>query len=130
MMLRIEMRRMLTMPLGIAAALVFAGPGLAQTYTPPPAPSTAPAEAPKSGGTKPAHLRHMSGEIVSIDASAKTLTVKKAGKTAHEMKLTIAAGAEASLAGLKPGDHVRVGYATEKGQSVAESIAAAPAAHK
>ena len=129
-MLRIEMRRMLTMPLGIVAALVFAGPGLAQTYTPPPAPSTAPAEAPKSGGTKPAHLRHVSGEIVSIDASAKTLTVRREGWRAHEMTLTVAAGAENSLAGLKPGDHVRVGYATEKGQSVAESIAAAPAAHK
>ena len=46
------------------------------------------------------------------------------------MTLTIAAGAEASLAGLKPGDHVRVGYETEKGQPVAESIAAAPAGHK
>jgi hypothetical protein len=126
-MMKLKMKRGLAIPLGIVTALALAGPGLAQTSTPPASPSTTPAEAPKSGAAKHAHLRHVMGEVVSVDVSARTLTVKRTAKPADELKLTVDAAAADHLAGVKPGDHVTVRYARENGELVARSIA--PASH-
>jgi hypothetical protein len=74
------MKRILVIPFGIMTALVLAGPGLAQTSTPPASPSTTPAETSKSGSAQHVRLRHVKAEVVSVDASARTLTVKKTAK--------------------------------------------------
>ena len=64
------------------------------------------------------------GEVVSVDATAKTITVKHivSGKSAD---MTFGAGekAAAELGTLKAGDHVRVAYADVDGKPVASTIA-------
>ncbi len=64
------------------------------------------------------------GEIVSVDATAKTITLKHVVNGKSEDK-TFGAGekAVAELGTLKAGDHVRVAYAEVDGKPVASTIA-------
>ena len=106
------------------------------TTTTTPAPSTAPA-APAASATpaaKPAtttapktvapKLKTVLGEVVSVDATAKTVTVKHTVSGKSE-DMTFGAGekAAAALGKLKAGDHVRVAYADVDGKPVASTIA-------
>ena len=85
--------------------------------------------------SKPA-THHITGDIVSVDATAKTLTVKEKEK---EMTFTLADngkvtvhGKTGSLDQLKAGDHVSVRYMEKDGASIAEnvSVVKAPAPKK
>jgi len=88
----------------------------------PAAPAVKPATttAPKMAAPK---LKYMSGEVVSVDATAKTLIVKHtvSGKS-EDMTLGAGEKAAASLGTLKAGDHVRVAYADVDGKPTASSI--------
>ncbi len=114
--------------------LSLTGLALAQSQTAPPATGTPPAIAPpaapaqakpsaaKQAG-KAAGVRHMAGEVVSVNADTKSITVKRTGKRkAKEQTFSVTGDAAGHLADFKPGDSVRVGYADEAGKRVAQSV--------
>jgi Cu/Ag efflux protein CusF len=108
----------ITIPVAVLAAAVV--PSYAQTASPAiPPPATAPQTAPK-----PAHLKTLKGEIVSVDEFAKTFTLKHmVDKKAHEITFSAEGKALAKLTKIKPGDHLKVTYAQMGERPVATTIA-------
>ena len=98
--------------------------------TPAPAAPAAPATPAVKPATTPApktvapKLKTVLGDVVSVDATAKTLTVKHTVSGKSE-DMTFGAGekAAATLGTLKAGDHVRVAYADVDGKPMASTIA-------
>ncbi|MBW8876174.1 MAG: copper-binding protein [Acidobacteria bacterium] len=77
-----------------------------------------------SASTKQYHRMH--GEIASIDATAKTFTVKHGNDTStfgtdNSTKYR-GAGKEISIADLKVGDDVRVSFTEQEGQKIAARV--------
>jgi hypothetical protein len=118
--------------------LSLAGVVLAQSSAPPQA-----SDAPPASGTPPtavtppqsvmpsatrpagkaAGLRHMGGQVVSVNSDARTMTVMHTGKKkTKQLTFTLAGDAAAHLADFKPGDSVRVGYVGDVGALVAQSV--------
>jgi hypothetical protein len=63
------------------------------------------------------------GEVVAVDQAAKTVTIKYMVQSKpREATFSAEEQAAPTLANLKPGDHVRVGYHKEQGQLIAHSI--------
>jgi len=103
------------------------------TTTPATTPAPAAPATPATPAVKPAtttapktvapKLKFVNGEVVSVDATAKTLTVKHTVSGKSE-DMTFGAGekAAAALGTLKAGDHVRVAYADVDGKPTASSI--------
>jgi len=108
----------ITIPVAVLAA--SAVPSYAQTASPAiPPRATAPQTAPK-----PAHLKTLKGEIVSVDDFAKTFTLKHmVDKKAHEITFSAEGKALAKLTKIKPGDHLKVTYAQMGERPVATTIA-------
>ena len=115
---------------GFAAAQT-AAPAPAAPTTTPAAPAAKPADPVKPAAkatdkaAKPAmKAKTVVGEVVSVDAAAKTVTVKHTVKGKSE-EMTIGAGekAVATLGDLKAGDQVRVAYAEVDGKPTASTIA-------
>lgn len=103
-------------PVVVLAAAV--APGSAQTSPATPPPVTAPHTA-----QKPAHLKTLRGELVSVDEFAKTFTMKHmVDKKAQEITFSAEGKALAALAKIKPGDHLRVTYAQMGERPVATTI--------
>ncbi len=83
----------------------------------------------------PAKVNQISGEVVAVDAKAKTLTVKGAK---GDVALSLEEKSSVKLADIKTGDRVVVKYKEMDGKNVAISVAkkaaekkeAAPAAPK
>jgi len=120
------------------AILSVTGLALAQTQAAPPATATPPAAAaPAAASTaakpaaKAAGLKHMAGEVVSVSADSKSLTVKHTGKKkAKELTFSLSGDAAAHVGDFKPGDSVRVGYVQEAGKLVAQTVTHGKAAAK
>jgi len=94
---------------------------------PAPAPEkkeAAPAKAEKKASAK---VKQVTGEVVAVDAAAKTLTIK--GKKG-EVALSVDEKAAAKLADVKVGDKATVKYKEMDGKNVASSITAKKAAAK
>lgn len=121
----------------IAGSLTLAtlsGAAMAQSGTTAPATPAAPAAKPAETVTKAPEAtktvapkmktKSLLGEVVSVDATGKTLTVKHTVKGKSE-ETTIGAGEKAAavLGTLKAGDHVRVAYADVDGKPMASTIA-------
>jgi Cu/Ag efflux protein CusF len=89
-----------------------------------PATPAAPAAKPAAPKTAAPKLKTVTGEVVSVDAAAKTVTVKHTVSGKSE-DMTFGAGekAAAALGTLKAGDHVRVAYAEVDGKPMASTIA-------
>ncbi|MCL4477290.1 MAG: hypothetical protein M1508_13900 [Nitrospirae bacterium] len=75
----------------------------------------------------PAKVKQVTGEVVAVDAKAKTLTVK--GKKG-DVALSVDEKAAAKLADVKVGDKVTVKYKETDGKNVATSIVGKKAAEK
>lgn len=89
----------------VAAATPFlAGSSVAQTAKPATAPVTTQAAQPK------ARLHTVIGEVVAADAGARTLTMKAGRRNPKELTFAVEDKAASALAGLHPGDRVRVRY--------------------
>jgi len=113
------------------------GVALAQSGTAAPAPAAKPA-APATSATpaaapaaKPAEtakpapkMKHVVGDVVSVDTTAKTLTLKHTVNGKSE-EMTLGSGEKTAevLGTLKAGDHVQVAYAEMDGKPVASTIA-------
>jgi Cu/Ag efflux protein CusF len=121
----------------IAGSLTLAtlsGAALAQSGTAAPAAPAAPATpaAKPAEPVKPAakttapklKAKTLTGEVVSVDAAGKTVTLKHTVKGKPE-EVTIGAGEKtaAILGTLKAGDQVRVAYADVDGKPMASTIA-------
>ena len=104
------MRKTAAFLTGALAAAALIGPAFAADTS---TTSTAPA--------KMAVQRHLTAEVVAVNAEAKTLTVKRSPK-AKEMTLAVDPAAATSLADLKAGDRVKVTYQDEHGQLTAKTI--------
>jgi len=113
------------------------GAALAQSGTAAPAPAAKPA-APATSATpaaapaaKPAEtakpapkMKHVVGDVVSVDTTAKTLTLKHTVNGKSE-EMTLGSGEKTAevLGTLKAGDHVQVAYAEIDGKPMASTIA-------
>ena len=105
-------------------ALAFAGVSFAQATPATPATPASPAKKEVKKVEKPKATR-ITGEIVSLDAKAGTLTVKVNGK---EMSFTAETkGAKSALGKVKVGEQVRVSYTEKGGKLIAHSVTQAKA---
>jgi len=117
---------------GTMSLMTLSGAAMAQSGTTttapatPAAPAAKPADPAKPMATKPAetHAKTVTGEVVAVDATAKTLTVKHTvnGKP-EEMTIGAADKNVDLLNTLKAGDHVQVAYADMDGKLMASRIA-------
>ena len=81
------------------------------------------AEMGKTEMSKAAKLHRLAGEVVAVDRTAKTVTIKHMmrGKP-KEATFTVEDNAAASLVNLQPNDRVRLSYHKEQGRLIAQSI--------
>jgi Cu/Ag efflux protein CusF len=88
-----------------------------------PAPAAKPAEPAKATDAAKPKLKTVVGEVVSVDATGKTLVVKHtvSGKS-EDMTFGASEKAATVLGKLKAGDHVRVAYADVDGKPTASTI--------
>ena len=120
------MRKVLVFLTAALMVLSVTGLALAQSQTTPPTaatpaqPATPPAAKPAG---KAAGVKHMAGEVVSVNADTKSLTVMHTGKKkSKELTFTLIGDALGHLTDYKPGDSVRVAYVDEAGKLVAQSV--------
>jgi Cu/Ag efflux protein CusF len=116
------MKKTTVLFVGTLAALLAAGPGLAQTtkdstITTKESTTTAP---PAEKPSKLSMPHRVTGEVVSADASANTLTVKDSKGKNYTFKAD--SDAAARLSDLKAGDRVKVNYKKSHGEMVATKI--------
>jgi hypothetical protein len=124
------MKKTTVLFVGTLAALLAAGPGLAQTtkdttITTKESTTTAP---PADKPSKLAMPHRVTGEVVAADAAANTLTVKDSKGTNYTFKADTDAAPR--LSDLKAGDRVKVNYKKSHGEMVATKIVESPAAAK
>ena len=117
----------------LAAAALFVAPALAGAQapspSPSPSPSPAPTQAPAPSAAEPRADKAMTakGELVKVDADAKTITIKGADGLETEYAYTAAtdvAGFREGVAGLatKSGSKVTVHFTTDMGKKTATKI--------
>ena len=102
----------------VAAAAV---PALAGTvFAQAPKPAAPPAHAEDAAKAAP---KSFTGELVRADQAAKTVTVKHmVDKNPMRLTFGVEDGALSALAGLKPGDQVKVIYVETGGKRIIKSI--------
>ena len=116
------MKNVLKLFLVPLVALAFATVSFAQATPATPATPASPAKKTEVKAEKP-KATHITGEVVSLDAKAGTLTVKTNGK---EMSFTAGAkGAKSALEKVKVGEQVRISYTGKAGKLIAHSVAKA-----
>lgn len=82
-----------------------------------------PAAANENAGHHRLAIRHhVSGEVVAVNADAKSLTVKKSGRRPREYTFNVADAA--TLANVKAGERVRVTYVKSGAERLAEKVVA------
>src|SRR5512135_3490117 len=114
------MKKLMILFAGALAALLLVGPAFADnasSATKEPSKATS-APAAKSGTRKVAAMRHVTGEVVSVNQNAKTLTVKH-GPNGKELTFAVEADGTARLSDLKAGDQVKIGYVKSHKQLMA-----------
>lgn len=110
--------------LAALVTLAFTGVSFAQAKPATPATPAAPEKKAEMKQEKPKAGR-LTGEIVSLDAKAGTLTVKANGK---EMSFTAQTkGAKSALEKVKVGEQVRISYTEKGGKLIAHSVTEAKA---
>ena len=100
----------------VVVGLASVGVASAQTKAPKP-----PAKAAASSTTHAPKPVVTSGEVVSTDATAKTITLKDS--TGASLTLTATGGAVASLAKVKAGDHVSVTHTDTNATKIVKASA-------
>ena len=117
------MKKRIVLPMAILMMLSWAGLSLAQPTTAGPAAQGKTAQVGKAETSSPAKLHHLTGEVVAVDQTAKTVTIKHmVGGKAREATFNVREKAAASLANLQPNDRVRLNYSKEQGRLMAQSI--------
>lgn len=115
----------------LAAAVLFVAPALASAQSPSPSPSPAPAptQAPAPSAAEPRadKAQTAKGELVKVDADAKTITIKGADGVETEFAYTATTdvkGGTEGVAGLatKSGSKVTVHFTSDMGKKTATKI--------
>jgi hypothetical protein len=117
------MRKLVVLPMAALMMLGFAGLSYAQpTTAEPPAQGKMTAMG-KAETSTPGKLHRLAGEVVAVDQTAKTVTIKHMvrGKP-KEATFNVAEQAAPALVDLKPNDRVRLSYDKEQGRLIAQSI--------
>ena len=118
--------RNMTFPALVAA--LFIAPALAGAQSPSPSPAPAPTQAPAPSTAEPkAEKMTAKGELVKVDADAKTITIKGADGVETEFAYTATTdvkGGSDGVAGLatKSGSKVTVHFTTDMGKKTATKI--------
>ena len=121
------MKKVIAIVVSVLFVLSVAGLSFAaeqKAAAPAPAEKAAPAKAEKKA---PAKVKSATGEVVAVDAAAKTLTIK--GKKG-DMAFSVEEKAAAKLADVKMGDKATVKYKEMDGKNVATSVTVKKAAKK
>jgi Cu/Ag efflux protein CusF len=122
------MKKFVAFMVAAAAVPALVGPGFAQTEKKPaPAvtetdkkPATAPAPA-KMDSAREAAVKNLAGEIVAMDQTARTVTVKHmVDKKAAQVTFSVEDAAV--LTPFKAGDHVKVTYAEMGDKRIVKTI--------
>ena len=114
------MKKILSLTLAAAAVVASAAPSLGQA--PKATPATPPAAASKEA-PKAAPVKNLTGELVSMDRAAKTVTVKSMiDKKAAQITFSVDEALFATLPQLKPGDKVKVNYEEMGEKFIAKTI--------
>ena len=121
--------RKITFP-ALAAAAFFVAPALAGAQSPSPSPSPAPTQAPAPAPMaepKADKALTAKGELVKVDADAKTITIKGADGVETEFAYTATTdvkGGSDGVAGLatKSGSKVTVHFTSDMGKKTATKI--------
>jgi Cu/Ag efflux protein CusF len=117
------MMRQIVVPMAMLMMLSCAGLTLAQPATAEPPAQGKMAQMGKVETSSPTRLHHLTGEVVAVDRTAKTVTIKHmVGGKAREATFNVAEKAAASLANLQPNDRVSLSYSKEQGRLMAQSI--------
>src|SRR5262245_12805640 len=126
------MKKILSLVVAVATIPVLVGSSLAQSAKPAAPAATAPepaAKMPRPEGDaakadKPAvTMKTMSAEIVSMDQASKVFTVKHmVEKKSVQVTFSVDESGMATLAKLKPCDHVKVTYEERGDTRIARSI--------
>ena len=117
----------------LAAALAqpaLGTPSAAQTQTQTPAKTQAASTQPAAPRPTKPKLHSVVGEVVSVDAAAKTVSVKTTGKTPKELTFSVDDKAASTLSDLHPGDRISVRYTSTGGHLNATSVAKSAAKTK
>ncbi len=125
------MKKFVAFVVAAAAVPALVGPGFAQTEkkpaTPPAVtetdkkPTSAPAPAKMESTAREAAVKNLAGEIVSMDQTGRTVTVKHmVDKKAAQVTFSVEDAAV--LAPFKAGDHVKVVYAEMGDKRIVKSI--------
>jgi hypothetical protein len=124
--------RKMTFP--VLAAALFVAPALAGAQSPSPSPAPAPTQAPAPSTAEPRadepradKAMTAKGELVKVDATAKTITIKGADGVETEFAYTATTdvkGGPEGVAGLatKSGSKVTVHFTTDMGKKTATKI--------
>jgi hypothetical protein len=117
------MRKRVVLPMAVLMMLSFAGLSIAQPTTAEPSGYGKMAEAAKTEMPKAARLHRLTGEVVAVDQTAKTVTIRHMVRgEPKEATFNVAANAAPWLANLQPNDRVRLSYSKEQGRLMAQSI--------
>jgi hypothetical protein len=113
----------------LAAAALLVAPALAAAQSPSPSPSPAPTQAPAPSTAEPRadKAQTAKGELVKVDADAKTITIKGADGVETEFAYTATTdvkGGPEGVAGLatKSGSKVTVHFTSDMGKKTATKI--------
>jgi hypothetical protein len=120
------MRKLIVVLIAGLTMLSFAGPSFAQAKMAGQPTRGKMAELAKAEAPQTASPHRLIGEVAAVDQAAKTMKIKfMVRNNPREATFTVAGQAAPTLAELKPGERVWVGYQKEQGRLVAQSIAEA-----
>jgi Cu/Ag efflux protein CusF len=117
------MRKLTVLPMAILMMLSSAGLSFTQPTTSKPPTQGKVAEMSQAETPKAARLHHLTGEVVAVDQTAKTVTIRHMVRgQPKEATFNVEKNAAPVLGNLKPNDRVRLSYVKEQGQLTAQSI--------
>jgi hypothetical protein len=117
------MRKRVVLPMAVLMMLSFAGLSFAQPTTAEPPGYGKMAEKTKTEMPEASRLHRLTGEVVAVDQTAKTVTIRHMVRgEPKEATFNVAANAAPGLVNLQPNDRVRLSYSKEQGRLMAQSI--------
>ena len=117
------MRKRIVLPMAVLMMLSCAGLSIAQPTTAEQPGDSKAVKTTKAEMPKAAKLHRLAGEVVAVDPTAKTVTIKHMVRgQPKEATFNVAEKAAASLATLQPNDRVKLSYSKEHGRLMAQSI--------